>query len=505
MQEVSSLKKSRINKDILYPCILSGVIVALLFCLCPFSPLYRYVFSADEICYKTVSIGLLEGKLPYRDLFDHKGPLSYFLYALGFLISGKANWGAFLIVCILNAAAFYFVYKTMRLFHDEDHAFFSSAFLLFIMGFCVENIFTTGSKPDNMLLLPLMVSTYLFLKETRHKEGEVFSSISVRSMFLIGLMCGAVFMIKLNVCLFYFAFIGMYLMFLLIRKKWKAFLTGTSAFLAGIFAVCLPLVAIMGIMKNLHDFVRIYLVYNFKYANTGDSVFYLTKKMIAAPGKLAITVLILLTVFAVVKDLKNKKLDKQRILMLVLGIAVMAFLTIGPVCIYFYIVFVPFYLYGADSAVSSILSRVKSTSTRAQIPCILSALLVIFIVIQIIMIPYIPWEKTAEEKAIEAYAEVHPDATVMYFNRLCAEGFSDYMPTTPDFRVFYAPLLSNDDFVSEEVKTIQEQKPSVVIINRYHDDSDAIMKQFMEKYGYEEYTAYTEANDGMYVFVKAAD
>ena len=93
----------------------------------------------------------------------------------------------------------------------------------------------------------------------------------------------------------------------------------------------------------------------------------------------------------------------------------------------------------------------------------------------------------------------------MYFNRLCAEGFSDYMPTTPDFRVFYAPLLSNDDFVSEEVKTIQEQKPSVVIINRYHDDSDAIMKQFMEKYGYEEYTAYTEANDGMYVFVKAAD
>jgi 4-amino-4-deoxy-L-arabinose transferase-like glycosyltransferase len=46
-------------------------------------------FERDEGVYATIAQGLLDGKLPYRDLFDHKPPLVYFWYAVGFTFFGE--------------------------------------------------------------------------------------------------------------------------------------------------------------------------------------------------------------------------------------------------------------------------------------------------------------------------------------------------------------------------------------------------------------------------------
>ena len=71
----------KLNKDIVFPSVIIFTILVLLLFVCPFSPIHRYCFETDEIAYRVVSKGLLKGKIPYRDLFDHKGPSLFRLRA----------------------------------------------------------------------------------------------------------------------------------------------------------------------------------------------------------------------------------------------------------------------------------------------------------------------------------------------------------------------------------------------------------------------------------------
>lgn len=53
------------------------------------SPLYRYPPTADSEIFQTIGKFWGQGMLPYRDLFDHKGPLIFFLNMVGYLCTGN--------------------------------------------------------------------------------------------------------------------------------------------------------------------------------------------------------------------------------------------------------------------------------------------------------------------------------------------------------------------------------------------------------------------------------
>lgn len=59
------------------------------------SPLYATNFWTDTNIYFTIGRGMTRGLMPYRDLFDHKGPLLFILYALGAAISDTSFIGVF--------------------------------------------------------------------------------------------------------------------------------------------------------------------------------------------------------------------------------------------------------------------------------------------------------------------------------------------------------------------------------------------------------------------------
>ena len=63
------------------------------------SPLYDGSYSVDDSIFKVIGKGILNGYVPYKDLFDHKGPILFLIQALGLLIN--KNVGIF-ILQILN-------------------------------------------------------------------------------------------------------------------------------------------------------------------------------------------------------------------------------------------------------------------------------------------------------------------------------------------------------------------------------------------------------------------
>ena len=65
------------------------------------SPLYPFNPWDDANCFFTVGRGIIHGLVPYRDLYEQKGPLLYFIYALAALISEKSFIGAWIAECVM--------------------------------------------------------------------------------------------------------------------------------------------------------------------------------------------------------------------------------------------------------------------------------------------------------------------------------------------------------------------------------------------------------------------
>ena len=80
------------------------------------SPLYPINDWLDANAFFTVGKGMFNGMVPYRDLYDHKGPILYVLHGIAWMISNKDFFG----VWILEIIACYFLllysYKTICLF-----------------------------------------------------------------------------------------------------------------------------------------------------------------------------------------------------------------------------------------------------------------------------------------------------------------------------------------------------------------------------------------------------
>ena len=153
----NGLKQSK-NTDRLVIFLLAASAVFLTFLTCPFSPIYRYNFEPDEICYQIMSLGWLKGKLPYRDLFDHKGPLTYVIYSLGLLLTGKNTLGILFVFSAINAGSFILVYKIMRLCFPENKSIVGTTLILSLFYAAKNPLFASGTKPDHVILLLLLIS-----------------------------------------------------------------------------------------------------------------------------------------------------------------------------------------------------------------------------------------------------------------------------------------------------------------------------------------------------------
>ncbi|MBR1454923.1 MAG: hypothetical protein IJ593_09845, partial [Lachnospiraceae bacterium] len=63
---------------------------------------------------------ILDGKVLYKDIFDHKTPYIYFINALASMFD-KNHVGLFIITSIVLFISLYFTYKIVRLFTDNSY------------------------------------------------------------------------------------------------------------------------------------------------------------------------------------------------------------------------------------------------------------------------------------------------------------------------------------------------------------------------------------------------
>lgn len=55
------------------------------------SPLYPDYYGGDSAQFLTIGKEWMLGRIPYKELFDHKGPFIFFVDMLGFMITGNKS------------------------------------------------------------------------------------------------------------------------------------------------------------------------------------------------------------------------------------------------------------------------------------------------------------------------------------------------------------------------------------------------------------------------------
>ena len=105
---VTEGRLSREDRRLVFCCALAAVSICSLS-----SPLYPFNNWVDATCFLTVGKSMLYGIVPYRDLYEQKGPLLYALYALCYLVSHTDFLGAWLLEI---AAAYVFLLIACRTF-----------------------------------------------------------------------------------------------------------------------------------------------------------------------------------------------------------------------------------------------------------------------------------------------------------------------------------------------------------------------------------------------------
>ena len=252
-------------------CIVSAFLTML---ICSRSS-FLYVFNLwdDANSYFTVGKCIFRGFVPYRDLFDQKGIMLYFIYGLGSLISRTTFTGVFVMEII---AAFFSLLAILRIYqlYLEPRTF--PYILTPITGAVIYSSanFYWGGSAEEFLFPFIMWGMYISLKYFRQDYPE---PMPYGRVLVGGILAGCVLNIKFNSLGFFFAWMAMVFFADIIGERAIAkAIISCFVFLGGMGIATLPWTIYFGVNGAIDDWVYVYIYKNvFEYSQKltfGDRV-----------------------------------------------------------------------------------------------------------------------------------------------------------------------------------------------------------------------------------------
>lgn len=211
----------------------------------------------DVHCFFTMGRSILDGLVPYRDLYEQKGPVLYFLYSLAALISSDSFWGVFLLEVTVFALFLYFSGCLAKVYlRCSGLVYLIVAVLAALIP--VSPAFAHGSSCEETCLFMLAYSLYsaaLALHEDR--------PLTFCEAFWNGIFAAAVLYIKFTILGFYMGLALFVIIWYLTKPSHlRSLLPTIGAFLLGVSALSLPVFGYFAIHGATDDFMTVYFYNN---------------------------------------------------------------------------------------------------------------------------------------------------------------------------------------------------------------------------------------------------
>lgn len=227
------------------------------------SILYPFNDWVDSNCFFTVGKAMFNGKVVYKDIFEQKGILLYFIHGIAYLISNKTFLGMYFYEVISFAVFLYFAYKTEVLFVSKNWALVTLPVISFLI--LSSDCFKQGDSAEELCLPILMYVLYTYVKKCTKKDFDY----SVTEMLILGITAGCVLWIKYTMCGIYIGyFIALFFIYA-VNHKLLDYLKSGLVFAGGIGLASLPWLIYFAVTNSFSDMFKAYF-YNNMFIYSSD-------------------------------------------------------------------------------------------------------------------------------------------------------------------------------------------------------------------------------------------
>ena len=142
----------------------------------------------DSQIFQYMGYAMLNGKVPYTDLFDHKGLLLYWINGAGCII--HQGWGVFILQIINLSATIIVWWKGLEFVEDKKYKFI----LIVSIIFCMYVYYSYGNSTEEWSLFFLSYPMMVYYRQISYGENHIDRT----NLYFIGVCIGCIFILRLN-------------------------------------------------------------------------------------------------------------------------------------------------------------------------------------------------------------------------------------------------------------------------------------------------------------------
>jgi hypothetical protein len=253
----SSTNTSSKPRESVLPIVVSiaGTIIALF----PSNPSNMTLPSRDSGVFLYAGWRLLNGDIPYRDVWDHKPPLIYFVDALGIALTPESLWGVWILGFLFIFFTLFFIYKIL----DREFRIYAALAGTITLTSGLLTILEKGNVTEEYALVFQALCLWLFVNAWKR-------DFPLHSSFWIGLLGGLAFNFKQTTIGLWVTYGFFLLVVRLVQRKLP--LKDLFSLLAGWFIPSVVLVIYLVSQGAFSDFWEQAFLYNFVYIGKHEGI-----------------------------------------------------------------------------------------------------------------------------------------------------------------------------------------------------------------------------------------
>ncbi|MDD2923435.1 MAG: glycosyltransferase family 39 protein, partial [Anaerolineales bacterium] len=320
---------------------------------------------------------ILKGKIPYRDVWENKGPLVFYLNALGLFLTGGSRWGIWLLEFIFLFAASAVGYTVIKRTMGEIPAIIGT----FVWVAAAGNVLQGGNFSEEYSLLFSFMAFLFYLKSNDDmslRRAEIASSgyrPPRNDEFIIGATLGLNILLRPNNISAQVAIAGAYFVLALLSKDWRLLAHRAVQILLGALVVVIPALVYFSARNALTEMIDVVIIFNAQYSE-GGGLSRIVEGIVNAArgiGFLWIAIALLGYISALISSFKRDTLSTPQgkfLLVLVIGLPLEAVLSglSGRNYLHYFIGWSPYIGLLCGYAVYILLNRFTQNAEKFSMP-----------------------------------------------------------------------------------------------------------------------------------------
>ena len=235
------------------------IVAAIFFCMAStLNPWSEKLPHLDSAVWLRCAVEMKQGKVIYRDVWDHKGPILFAIQVLGLTITPHSLNGIWLLECL-------FCFTTLWSFYLTASLVSHNKLVCFLAAVCsmhpVYYFFQEGNCVEEWALPLIGFSLYYFAKYM--KTGKLIR----RDIFVAGFLMGCSFLLNGNLIAVWIC----YALFIFVKQIWQKqfqeFKCCAIFFISGFLAVSTIVMLILFIQGAFGSFINAYFGFNYGYVS----------------------------------------------------------------------------------------------------------------------------------------------------------------------------------------------------------------------------------------------